>query len=117
MGHSEKRRHSPRDFGALERRQHYAALPAGTPEAPRSTTIIYLVALCIIAGISITSHYLTNRIVAQQESTALLVNTAGRQRMLSQRIIVVAEEIVDGSRGSQSGSQHVGHAGRPHGDG
>ena len=108
MGHSEKRRHGPRDFGALERRQHYAALPTGTPEAPRSTTIIYLVALCIIAGISITSHYLTNRIVAQQESTALLVNTAGRQRMLSQRIIVTAEEIVDGSLDPDVGRNTLG---------
>ena len=88
---------------AVERRQREATLPRGTPDAPRTTTIIYLAALCIIATISITSHFLTNRIVAQQESTALLVNTAGRQRMLSQRITRIAEEVADGTLDATTG--------------
>ena len=89
----------------VERRRRYNALPGGTPEAPRSTTMIYLVALCLIAGVSITSHVLTNRIVAKQESTALLVNTAGRQRMLLQRITRIAEEIADGSLDTTAGRE------------
>ena len=68
-----------------------------TPAAPRATTITYLVALLVIASISITSHVLTNRIIAKQSRTALLVNTAGRQRMLSQRITRIAEQSADGT--------------------
>jgi diguanylate cyclase (GGDEF)-like protein len=67
------------------------------PAAPRATTVTYLVALLVIASISLTSHVLTNRIIARQSSTALLVNTAGRQRMLSQRITRIAEQSADGT--------------------
>ena len=88
---------------AIERRQRDKTLARGTPEATRSTTVIYLVALCIIAAISLTSHFLTNRVVSKQENTALLVNTAGRQRMLSQRITRIAEEVADGSTDPATG--------------
>lgn len=93
---------------AGERRRRDTSAGGETPEVPRSITIIYLVALCLIAGISITSHFLTNRIVAKQESTALLVNTAGRQRMLSQRITRIAEEIADGSIDPRAGRSALG---------
>jgi diguanylate cyclase (GGDEF)-like protein len=63
----------------------------------RATTFTYLFALLLIATISITSHLLTNRIVARQVGTAKLINTAGRQRMLSQRIAGIAEEMADGA--------------------
>ena len=92
---------------AGQRRSGDRFLTPGTPESPRSTTFIYLVALCIIAGISITSHVLTNQIVQQQESTALLVNTAGRQRMLSQRITLTAEQVVDGSIDANKGRAEI----------
>jgi len=68
-----------------------------TPSAPWATTITYMVALLVIASISVTSHLLTNRIVARQSTTALLVNTAGRQRMLSQRITRLAQQSADGT--------------------
>ena len=76
-------------------------------EAPRATTVIYLFALFLIACISITSHVLTERIVSQQESTALMVNTAGRQRMLSQRITRLAEEVADGSVNAAAGRSEI----------
>ncbi|SEC27726.1 diguanylate cyclase [Terriglobus roseus] len=68
-----------------------------SPVAPKAATVTYLVALLVIASISLTSHVLTNRIIARQASTALLVNTAGRQRMLSQRITRIAEQSADGT--------------------
>ena len=67
------------------------------PPAPRTTTVVYLIALTLIAALSITSYVLTNHIVDRQQGTALLINTAERQRTLSQRITRVAEEVADGT--------------------
>ena len=78
-----------------------------TPQVPRATTVIYLIALLIIAGISITSHVLTNRVVAQQEITALLVNTASRQRTLLQRTTRIAEGVADGSIDGNAGRNEL----------
>ena len=52
----------------------------------RTGTVTYLIALSIIALLSLFSHYLVQSIVQKQEATARVVNQAGRQRMLSQRI-------------------------------
>ncbi len=52
----------------------------------RTGTVTYLIALSIIALLSLCSHYLVQSIVQKQEATARVVNQAGRQRMLSQRI-------------------------------
>ena len=93
----ERRRSSLREAGSLYRD------PMRSPEAPHATTVIYLIALLIIAGISITSHVLTGRIIARQQSTALLVNISGRQRMLSQRIARLADEVADRSIDAAAG--------------
>ena len=49
-------------------------------------TASYLLALGLIASLSVGTHFLVDTIVRQQETTAKVVNIAGRQRMLSQRI-------------------------------
>ncbi|MFM2481547.1 EAL domain-containing protein [Celerinatantimonas sp. YJH-8] len=64
-------------------------------------TLCYVVALCIIAILALFSHYLVQSIVSQQEATARVVNLAGRQRMLSQRITLFAKEIQDNPSSSQ----------------
>ncbi|QSX33549.1 EAL domain-containing protein [Shewanella avicenniae] len=56
-------------------------------------TLTYILALVIIALLALLSHYLVQSIVDQQESTARVVNIAGRQRMLSQRITLFASEL------------------------
>ena len=60
----------------------------------RTGTITYLIALSIIAMLSLFSHYLVQNIVQKQEATARVVNQAGRQRMLSQRITRFAGEML-----------------------
>ena len=56
-------------------------------------TASYLLALGLIAGLSVGTHFLVDTIVKQQEATAKIVNIAGRQRMLSQRIAGTALEL------------------------
>jgi diguanylate cyclase (GGDEF)-like protein len=57
-----------------------------------NATLKYLGALGLIAGLSIGTHVLIASIVAEQGRTARVINLAGRQRMLSQRI---AEEALE----------------------
>ena len=59
----------------------------------RKGTMTYVFALSIIAILSLSSHSLTQSIIIEQEATARIVNLAGRQRILSQRIIRIASEI------------------------
>lgn len=61
----------------------------------RRGTLSYILALSIIAILSLFSHYLVQNIVAEQEATARVVNLAGRQRMLSQRITRFAGELLN----------------------
>ena len=56
-------------------------------------TASYLLALGLIASLSVGTHVLVDTIVQQQEATAKVVNIAGRQRMLSQRIAGTALEL------------------------
>jgi diguanylate cyclase (GGDEF)-like protein len=60
----------------------------------RKGTVTYLIALFIIALLSFFSHQLVQSIVKKQEATARVVNQAGRQRMLSQRITRFAGEML-----------------------
>lgn len=59
----------------------------------RRATVSYLVALGLIAGLSVGTHVLVDSIVRKQETTARIVNVAGRQRMLSQRIAGLAAQL------------------------
>ncbi len=59
----------------------------------RGVTATYLLALGLIATLSVGTHVLVDTIVQNQEATAKVVNIAGRQRMLSQRIAGTALEL------------------------
>jgi diguanylate cyclase (GGDEF)-like protein len=84
------------------------AIADGTTVRPlRSTTLTYLAALLVIATISATSHLLTNRITARQGATLKLINLAGRQRMLSQRIAGIAEGMADGMTQQADGAAQL----------
>lgn len=52
----------------------------------RLATFSYVAALLVIASLSIGTHVLIDSIVQAQQTTAKVINVAGRQRMLSQRI-------------------------------
>ncbi len=59
----------------------------------RTATLIYAGALALIATLSMVTHVMVDAIVQRQEATARIVNISGRQRMLSQRIPMLALEI------------------------
>ncbi len=76
-------------------------------QSPRATTLTYVIALLAIAALSLFSDRLTSRIVARQHSTARLVNTAGRQRMLAQRSARLADEVAYGAVDRAAGRQEM----------
>ncbi len=61
--------------------------------SPRVLTASYVVALLVIAGLSVFSHLLLESGLQSDEGTAAIVNQAGRQRMLSQRIAGLAAQL------------------------
>lgn len=56
----------------------------------RLTTLAYVLALALLAGLTLGSHLLLAKVVASQAQVAEVVNLAGRQRMLSQRLAKLA---------------------------
>ena len=58
----------------------------------QALTVSYLSALSIVAGLSIACHWIMARELRITETTASVINLAGRQRMLSQRIAGMAAE-------------------------
>ncbi len=76
----------------MERSAHWYTPPEALRSHWRKGTMTYILALSIIAMLSLLSHYFVQSIVAEQEATARVVNLAGRQRMLSQRITRMAGE-------------------------
>lgn len=52
----------------------------------RSFTFSYILALSLIAVLSVGAHYVQNLIIENQSLAAKVINDSGRQRMLSQRI-------------------------------
>jgi diguanylate cyclase (GGDEF)-like protein len=60
--------------------------------SPRFLTGSYVAALVVIAGLSIVSHVLLERGLHSDQGSAAIVNLAGRQRMLSQRIAGLAAQ-------------------------
>jgi len=63
------------------------------PSTIRRATWSYLLALSLIAGLSVGTHLVVDDIVSHQEATAHVVNVSGRQRMLSQRIAGLSREL------------------------
>ena len=60
------------------------------PISARALTMAYVVALLIIAGLSIASHLALESSLRNNEGSAAVINKSGRQRMLSQRIVALA---------------------------
>ena len=58
----------------------------------RNMTLTYVLSLSVIACLSIIVHFMLDRIIAEQNDTAKVVNISGQQRMLSQRISLLTLE-------------------------
>ncbi len=67
----------------------------------RRLTQIYLVALSVVALMSLASHLVLDRIVTANEGAASVINVSGRQRMLSQRIAGAAAQLALGVPGAR----------------
>lgn len=65
----------------------------------RTTTITYVLALTVIAMLSVCSYLTIDRIVQRQEETARVMTIAGRQGMLAQRIAMTALELTESHGG------------------
>ncbi|PZD72399.1 putative diguanylate cyclase YcdT [Acaryochloris thomasi RCC1774] len=63
----------------------------------RSLTTAYTVALSLIALLSIGAHLLLDNVIKENVSSAKVINVAGRQRMLSQRISIYATALEQGN--------------------
>ncbi len=70
--------------------------------ASRRMTAAYIAALLLIALLSTSMHYLLNQGMSQQEDVATVINVAGRQRMLSQRIALLAQDVDAGDESARA---------------
>ncbi len=78
--------------------------------AARRLRTLYILALGLIAGLTISSQVVIQRAVQRQDSDAPVINIAGRQRMFSQKLAktaLVIDEILDRCNGGE-GSPFVG---------
>ena len=64
--------------------------------SPRFLTRCYIAALAVIALLSIASHVVLSEALRANEGSAAIINDSGRQRMLSQRIVGLAAELIAG---------------------
>lgn len=65
----------------------------------RGLTLRYVIALGLVAALSIASHFVVKDMLWVSEGSASVINMSGRQRMLSQRIVSLALEL---DRGDES---------------
>ncbi|MEE3623212.1 diguanylate cyclase [Nitrospirillum sp. BR 11752] len=61
----------------------------------RRLTVAYVAALALIALLSGAVHLLLDHVIAQQRDSGTIINVAGRQRMLSQRIGLLARDFYE----------------------
>lgn len=60
----------------------------------KKLTFEYVLAIVLLAAMSITTHLIAAHIFKSQESVALVVNISGRQRMLSQRTSMLLTRLI-----------------------
>ncbi len=64
-------------------------------------TAAYVIALTLIAMLSGGVHLLLDNVIAEQRDAATIINVAGRQRMLSQRIALLGNDLYRGDEGAR----------------
>lgn len=68
----------------------------------RRFTVAYVTALAAIAIMSAISHGVLDNVINDQRDSATVVNVAGRQRMLSQRIAMLATDLSAGDKSARA---------------
>ncbi|WP_133065475.1 diguanylate cyclase [Niveispirillum lacus] len=61
----------------------------------------YVIALTLIAFLSGGAHLLLDHVIAEQHDAATIINVAGRQRMLSQRIALLSTDLRQGDESAR----------------
>lgn len=76
----------------------------GDPErrVARRFTFAYVLALASIALLSAISHGVLDNVISEQRDSATIINVAGRQRMLSQRIALLATDLAAGDKSARA---------------
>jgi diguanylate cyclase (GGDEF)-like protein len=64
-------------------------------------TAAYVIALTLIAILSGGVHLLLDNVIAEQRDAATIINVAGRQRMLSQRIALLGNDLYQGDEAAR----------------
>ena len=68
----------------------------------RRFTLAYMAALASIAVMSAISHGVLDNVINEQRDSATVINVAGRQRMLSQRIAMLATDLTAGDKSARA---------------
>jgi diguanylate cyclase (GGDEF)-like protein len=68
----------------------------------RRFTLAYMAALASIAVMSAISHGVLDNVINEQRDSATVINVAGRQRMLSQRIAMLATDLSAGDKAART---------------
>ena len=85
-----------KETGALDTTDRRDLLRAA-PFSMRNLTLGYLLALGLIAGLTIGAHLTLDRVLREHESSAAIARISGQQRTLSQRIASLAAQYEMGS--------------------
>jgi len=64
-----------------------------TGNITRTLTHRYVLALALLAALATIALFSVDRVISAQEGTAALINASGRQRMLSQRVVLFASRL------------------------
>jgi diguanylate cyclase (GGDEF)-like protein len=60
----------------------------------RALTVRYIVGLTLIGLLSIASYYIMEKLVVGEQASAAIINISGRQRMLSQKAVLLSQQLV-----------------------
>src|SRR3954462_9261092 len=69
-------------------------IPDSVRFSTRRLTRLYPVALVFLAALALAEQWILQGLIEQQRNNALVINLAGRQRMLSQRLVKDALALV-----------------------
>jgi diguanylate cyclase (GGDEF)-like protein len=71
-------------------------------DVARRLTAAYVLGLTMVACLATVTHFLLNDVIVGQRDSATVINVAGRQRMLSQRIGLLASDLHAGDEGARA---------------
>ena len=77
----------------------------------RRLTYAYVAGLALIAALSGAVHVLLDNVIVAQSDSATVINVAGRQRMLSQRIGLLAMALHEGDMSARQPLRDAGYSG------